>query len=61
MLESTGLVCGIMFQHESEKTLSGAGYRRWYYTVCQTIETHNPEVIVVNTGGNQSTKGALLL
>lgn len=61
ILKMAGLVCGVMFKHETEKTLYVAGDTVWYDAVRQTIETYNPEVIVVNAGDNQFDQGGSLV
>lgn len=52
-LERTGEICGIVFKHPSEKTLYVAGDTVWYEGVQQELNTHNPDIIVVNGGDNQ--------
>ena len=52
ILEVTGKVCGVVFKHESEKTLYIAGDTVWYDAIQTEIETHKPDVIVVNAGAN---------
>ncbi|MBN9653365.1 MBL fold metallo-hydrolase [Halobacillus sp. GSS1] len=61
ILKMTGLVCGIVFKHSSEKTLYVAGDTVWYEEVQTTIETHEPEIIVVNAGDNQFYEGGSLV
>ncbi len=53
ILKRTGLVCGVVFKHKSEKTLYVAGDTVWYSAVGKEINTHKPDVIVVNGGDNQ--------
>lgn len=43
ILNMAGQICGIMFKHESEKTLYVVGGTVWYDAVRQIIETHNPK------------------
>ncbi|PAD34741.1 MBL fold metallo-hydrolase [Terribacillus saccharophilus] len=61
ILKMAGLVCGIVFKHESEQTLYVAGDTVWYEEVGNTIDTHKPEVIVVNAGDNQFLEGGSLV
>jgi len=59
--EITGLVCEGAFKHNSERTLYVAGDTVWYDAVQEVIDTHNPEVIVVNAGDNHFNEGGSLL
>lgn len=61
MVELAGQVCGIVFKHSNEKTLYVAGDTVWYEGVQEVIETHNPEIIVVNGGDNQFLEGGSLV
>ncbi len=61
ILKSAGPVCGVVFKHESEKTLYVAGDTVWYEGVHTEINKHNPEVIVVNAGNNQFFEGGSLV
>lgn len=61
MVELAGLVCGIVFKHSNEKTLYVAGDTVWYGGVQDVIETHKPEIIVVNAGDNQFFEGGSLV
>ena len=61
VLELAGQVCGVVFKHPSEKTLYLAGDTVWYNAVQDTIDTHKPEVIVVNAGDNQFLEGGSLV
>ncbi|MGE6366299.1 MBL fold metallo-hydrolase [Bacillus paramycoides] len=61
ILELTGLVCGIVFTHSAEKTLYVAGDTVWYEAVQEVIDTHKPEIIVVNAGDNQFFEGGSLI
>ena len=61
ILKMAGLVCGVIFKQESEKTLYVAGDTVWYDAVEETINTYNPEVIVVNAGANQFNQGGTLV
>lgn len=61
ILKRTGKVCGVVFNHTSEKTLYVAGDTVWYKAVQDIIETHMPEIIVVNGGDNQFLQGGSLV
>ncbi|MDY0409344.1 MBL fold metallo-hydrolase [Virgibacillus soli] len=61
ILKLAGLVCGVVFKHDSEKTLYVAGDTVWYDAVQEVIDTHNPEVIVVNAGDNHFNEGGSLV
>ncbi len=53
ILQRMGQVCGVVFHHESEETLYVAGDTVWYEGVQQTLDTYQPQIIVVNGGDNQ--------
>ncbi|OMC79223.1 MBL fold metallo-hydrolase [Viridibacillus sp. FSL H8-0123] len=61
ILKLTGLVCGIVFKHSTENTLYVAGDTVWYEAVQEVIDTHKPEIIVVNAGDNQYFEGGSLI
>ncbi|MCL6424960.1 MBL fold metallo-hydrolase [Bacillus subtilis] len=61
ILKLAGLVCGVVFKHQSEKTLYVAGDTVWYDAVQEEIDTHQPEIIVVNGGDNQFYEGGSLI
>jgi L-ascorbate metabolism protein UlaG (beta-lactamase superfamily) len=61
ILKHAGLVCGVVFKHSTEKTLYVAGDTVWYDAVQEVIDTHKPEVIVVNAGDNQFLQGGSLV
>ncbi|KRE01443.1 MBL fold metallo-hydrolase [Priestia megaterium] len=61
ILKLAGLVCGVVFKHQSEKTLYVAGDTVWYDEVQKVIDTHKPEIIVVNGGDNQFFEGGSLV
>ncbi|MFZ3578301.1 MBL fold metallo-hydrolase [Virgibacillus sp. DJP39] len=61
ILKLAGLVCGVVFKHKNEKTLYVAGDTVWYDEVQEVIDTHKPEVIVVNAGDNQFNEGGSLV
>lgn len=61
ILKVTGLVCGVVFKHSNEKTLYVAGDTVWYEAVQEVIETHKPEIIVVNGGDVQLSEGGSLI
>ncbi|MCM3782108.1 MBL fold metallo-hydrolase [Neobacillus mesonae] len=49
----TGPVSGVVFKHELEKSLYVAGDTVWCDAVQEAIDTHQPEIMVVNAGGNK--------
>lgn len=53
----TGVVSGVVFKHPSEKTLYLAGDTVWCQDVKEAIDSHNPDVIVVNGGAAQFLEG----
>lgn len=61
MVKLAGNVCGVIFQHPTEKTLYVAGDTVWYEGVKEEIEKHQPEIIVVNAGDNQFLEGGSLV
>jgi L-ascorbate metabolism protein UlaG (beta-lactamase superfamily) len=61
ILKHTGLVCGVVFKHQDEKTLYVAGDTVWYEGVQKEIDTHKPEIIVVNAGDNRLLEGGSLV
>jgi L-ascorbate metabolism protein UlaG (beta-lactamase superfamily) len=61
ILKIAGLVCGVVFKHSTEKTLYVAGDTVWYDAVQKVIDTHKPEIIVVNAGDNQFFEGGSLV
>jgi L-ascorbate metabolism protein UlaG (beta-lactamase superfamily) len=61
ILKLAGLVCGVVFKHQSEKTLYVAGDTVWYDEVQNIIDTHKPEILVVNGGDNQFFEGGSLI
>lgn len=61
ILSMVGEVCGVVFKHPDEKTLYVAGDTVWYEDVQEEIETHQPEIIVVNGGDVKLTEGGSLI
>ncbi|MEM1505570.1 MBL fold metallo-hydrolase [Domibacillus sp. 8LH] len=61
ILKLAGLVCGVVFKHQDEKTLYVAGDTVWYEAIQDVIDTHKPEIIVVNGGDNQFLEGGSLV
>ncbi|UOY89995.1 MBL fold metallo-hydrolase [Bacillus glycinifermentans] len=61
ILKLTGEVCGVVFKHQNEKRLYIAGDTVWYQGVQEEIDTHQPEVIVVNGGNNQFLEGGPII
>lgn len=47
-----GSVCGVVFESENEQTLYLAGDTLWNDDVKATIDGYQPQVIVLNAGGN---------
>jgi L-ascorbate metabolism protein UlaG (beta-lactamase superfamily) len=56
-----GKVSGVVFKHPDEKTLYIAGDTVWNNDVQEALETHKPEIIVVNGGDNQFPEGGSLV
>ncbi|MCY8309093.1 MBL fold metallo-hydrolase [Bacillus vallismortis] len=61
ILKLAGLVCGVAFKHQSEKKLYVTGDTVWYEAIQEEINTHQPEIIVVNGGDNQFYEGGSLI
>ncbi|MBG9813735.1 hypothetical protein ABD68_19790 [Bacillus endophyticus] len=62
LLKLMGEVCGVVFEHPSEKTLYVAGDTVWYEGVQEELDTHEPDIIVVNGGDNQFIEyGSLIM
>ena len=62
LLSFIGQVCGVVFKHPSEKVLYVAGDTVWYDAIEEEIQTHQPEIIVVNGGDNQVLElGSLIM
>ena len=61
ILKLAGKVCGIVFIHPSEKTLYIAGDTVWYEGIREVINTHTPDIIIVNGGDNQFLEGGSLV
>lgn len=61
MATMAGTVSGIIFKNEKEKTLYIAGDTVWYEGVEKNINTHQPDVIIVNGGDNQFHEGGSLV
>jgi L-ascorbate metabolism protein UlaG (beta-lactamase superfamily) len=61
ILKFVGLVSGVVFKHSTEKTLYVAGDTVWYDEIQEVINTHKPEIIVVNAGDNQLLEGGSLV
>ncbi|MEH7495160.1 MBL fold metallo-hydrolase [Neobacillus niacini] len=62
LLKVIGEVCGVVFKHPSEKILYVAGDTVWYDAIKEEIHTHQPEIIVVNGGDNQTLEfGSLIM
>lgn len=54
-------VMGIVFEAEDEKTTYLAADTIWYDGVEQAIQTHEPDVIIANLGGNAFDNGRLIM
>ncbi|MED4074383.1 MBL fold metallo-hydrolase [Priestia endophytica] len=62
LLKLMGEVCGVVFKHPSEKTLYVAGDTVWYEGVQEELDTHEPDIIIVNGGDNQFIEyGSLIM
>ncbi|WP_050184099.1 MBL fold metallo-hydrolase [Domibacillus robiginosus] len=61
MAVAAGSVMGFVFKHPDEKTLYVAGDTVWYEAVQKVIDTHKPEIIIVNGGDNQFLQGGSLI
>ncbi|MCT2347210.1 MBL fold metallo-hydrolase [Niallia taxi] len=62
LLELMGEVCGVLFKQPTEKTLYIAGDTVWYNGIQQELDTHKPDIIVVNGGDNQIIEfGSLIM
>jgi L-ascorbate metabolism protein UlaG (beta-lactamase superfamily) len=48
-----GEVCGIIFNHPQEKSLYLAGDTVWNHDVAMSLQRHQPEVIILNSGDAQ--------
>lgn len=51
--EILGEVCGIIFKHHTEKVLYLAGDTVWNAFVKESIDTHQPEILILNSGDAQ--------
>lgn len=51
--EILGEVCGVVFRHPNEKVLYLAGDTVWNAFVKDSIETYQPEVLILNSGDAQ--------
>jgi L-ascorbate metabolism protein UlaG (beta-lactamase superfamily) len=56
-----GKVSGVVFKHQDEKTLYIAGDTVWNKDAQEAIQTHKPDIIVVNGGDNQFPEGGSLV
>lgn len=62
LLALMGEVCGVVLKHPTEKTLYIAGDTVWYNGIQQELDTHKPDIIVVNGGDNQIQEfGSLIM
>ena len=53
ILARSGQVCGVVLKHPAEKTVYVAADTVWFDGVREAIDTHAPDIIVVNGGDNQ--------
>lgn len=56
-----GSVCGVIMKATNEKTLYVAGDTIWYHGVEEILKKYNPQIVVVNGGGNKLNFGGLLI
>ncbi|MNW29810.1 metal-dependent hydrolase [compost metagenome] len=62
LLSMMGEVCGVVFKHTDEKTLYLAGDTVWYEGVRQELESHTPDIVIVNGGNNSFEEhGSLIM
>ncbi|MFP3844927.1 MBL fold metallo-hydrolase [Priestia filamentosa] len=61
MVKLLGQVSGVVFKHTNEKTLYVAGDTVWYGAIKDVLQTHKPEIIVVNGGDNQFLEGGSIV
>lgn len=62
LLNLMGEVCGVVFKHPSEKVVYVAGDTVWYDRIEDEIQTHQPEIIVLNAGDNKRVDyGSLIM
>lgn len=54
-------VMGIVFKNQAEKTVYLAADTIWFEGVEAAIDTHHPEVIIANLGGNAFENGRLIM
>ncbi len=55
--EQMGVVSGFVFKGTGEPTIYIAGDTIWCHDVMQVIDTHQPDIIVVNAGGARFASG----
>ena len=53
MLPKAGHTCGYVFQHPAEPTTYLAGDTIWYSGVRRNLDRWQPDVVIVNAGGNK--------
>jgi L-ascorbate metabolism protein UlaG (beta-lactamase superfamily) len=62
ILARAGQVCGVVLKHPTEKTVYVAADTVWFDGVREAIDTHAPDIIVVNGGDNQFfNSGSLIM
>ncbi|MBD8836935.1 MULTISPECIES: MBL fold metallo-hydrolase [Paenibacillus] len=61
MLAISGPACGVVFKHESEKTVYLLGDTVWYDEVENNLQKYQPDVVIINAGNNQFEIGGPLI
>ena len=61
IVTALGNVCGVIMQHEQEKTVYIAGDTVWYDEVDNIISDYQPPVIIVNAGANSAMDKQLIM
>lgn len=61
ILNIIGDVSGVILQHPQEEKLYIAGDTVWYSGIKNVLNTHVPEIIIVNGGDNQFYEGSSLI
>jgi L-ascorbate metabolism protein UlaG (beta-lactamase superfamily) len=61
ILARGGQVCGLVLTHPREKTVYVAADTVWFDGVREAIDTHAPDIIVVNGGDNQFLNSGSLI
>jgi L-ascorbate metabolism protein UlaG (beta-lactamase superfamily) len=62
ILTRSGQVCGVVLKHPGEKTVYVAADTVWFDGVREALDTHRPDIIVINGGDNQFfNSGSLIM